>query len=160
MKSSRYIQLALLAAAFLLILGLALAPRIPSDKRIIADASPLDLKLMQAVSHVQSGDNPMEGIQMLRSILEEDSTQVDAHWHLGQFSITSRQIEKAHYRFQKVLDYDSEAKYPEAYFWLAQTNVALGNEDEAVKLLQKYLTLETDTIVLTGVKRMIDQLQN
>jgi TolA-binding protein len=85
---------------------------------------------------------------------------VDAHWHLAQFSVTSRQIENAAFRFGKVVQLDKGIKYPEAYFWLGQTKVALGNEEEAIELLQKYLTLETDTVVLEGVRRMIDQLEN
>jgi tetratricopeptide (TPR) repeat protein len=140
--------------------GLVFAPRVPESKRILTEASPTDLRLMQAVGMVQNGDNPMEGIAMLRQILEEDSTQVDAHWHLAQFSITSRQIENAAFRFGKVVDLDQGKKYPEAYFWLAQTKVALGQNTEAIPLLQKYLTLETDSIVINGVLRMMEQLQN
>jgi TolA-binding protein len=150
----------LAAVALLLAVGLAFVPRVPAEKRILAEASPTDLRLMQAVGMVQNGENPMEGIQILRQILEEDSTQVEAHWHLAQFSITSRQIENAAFRFEKVVSLDQGEKYPEAYFWLAQTKVALGQDKEAIALLQYYLTLETDSIVLTGVSRMIEQLQN
>jgi TolA-binding protein len=159
MKGSRKIQLILIAAGLLIAVGLASAPRIPADKRIISEATPTDLKLMQAVGMVQNGENPMEGIMMLREILEEDSTQVDAHWHLAQFSVTSRQIENAAFRFEKVVQLDKGIKYPEAYFWLGQTKVALGQDEEAIEWLQKYLTLETDTVVIEGVSRMIDQLE-
>jgi len=143
----------------ILVIGLVLAPRLPAEKQLLAEASPTDLKLMQAVGLVQAGENPMEGIAILRAILEEDSTQVDAHWHLAQFSITSRQIENASFRFEKVVQYDQDLKYPEAYFWLAQTKVALDENEEAIPLLEKYLTLETDTVVINGVHRMLDQLK-
>lgn len=152
-------QLILIGAGLLIAVGLASAPRLPADKRLISDADPTDLKLMRAVGMVQNGENPMEGIMLLREILEEDSNQVDAHWHLAQFSVTSRQIENAEFRFGKVTELDQGKKYPEAYFWLAQTKVALGKDKEAVKLLRKYLTLETDTVVINGVNRMIDQLE-
>lgn len=159
MKGNRAIQLGLIAVALLMAVGLVFAPRLPAEKRILTEASPTDLRLMQAVGLVQNGENPMEGIAMLRQILAEDSTQVDAHWHLAQFSVTSRQIENAAFRFGKVVDLDKGEKYPEAYFWLAQTKVALGQNTEAIELLQHYLTIETDSIVLTGVSRMIEELE-
>jgi tetratricopeptide (TPR) repeat protein len=158
--SSKTVQILLVTGAVLLIIGLVLAPRIPAEKRILAEASPIDLRLMQAVGLVESSENPMEGIAMLRQILEEDSTQIDAHWHLAQFSITSRQIENASYRFEKVVQYDENQKYPEAYFWLAQTKIALDKDAEAIPLLEKYLTLETDTVVINGVSRMLVQLKS
>lgn len=101
----------------------------------------------------------MEGIMLLREILQEDSTQVDAHWHLAQFSITSRQISNAESRFEKVIQYDSEVKYPTAYFWLAQTKVALDKDSEAIPLLETYLEYEKDTVVIGGVERMLDQIK-
>jgi len=155
----RIIPIVLVSVGMILVIGLVSAPRLPAEKQLLAEASPTDLKLMQAVGLVQAGENPMEGIAILRAILEEDSTQVDAHWHLAQFSITSRQIENASFRFEKVVQYDQDLKYPEAYFWLAQTKVALDENEEAIPLLEKYLTLETDTVVINGVHRMLDQLK-
>jgi TolA-binding protein len=95
----------------------------------------------------------------LRGILEEDSTQVDVHWHLAQFSVTSRQISNAELRFEKVIQYDTEVKYPTAYFWLAQTKVQLDKETEAIPLLETYLNYEQDTVVISGVERMLNQLK-
>ncbi len=160
MKSSvRVTQVLLISGALLLILGLVFAPRLSSEDRQDAESNPTDLKLSQAISMVENGENPMQGIMMMREILEEDSTNVDVHWHLAQFSITSRQIENAAFRFEKVLQFDESQKYPEAYFWLAQTKIALEQKKEAIPLLEKYLTLETDTIILNGVENMIDELK-
>ncbi len=153
------INIILISTAIILVVGLVLAPRLPSDKRILAEASPTDLRLLQAVGLVQSSENPMEGIAMLRAILQEDSTNVDAHWHLAQFSLTSRQFENATFRFEKVVEYDKDVKYPEAYFWLAQSKIANNQGMEAIPLLEKYLTFETDTVVINGVIRMLDQLK-
>jgi tetratricopeptide (TPR) repeat protein len=153
------INIILISTAIILVVGLVMAPRLPSDKRILAEASPTDLRLLQAVGLVQSSENPMEGIAILRAILQEDSTNVDAHWHLAQFSLTSRQFENAAFRFEKVVEYDKDVKYPEAYFWLAQSKIANDQGMEAIPLLEKYLTLETDTVVINGVIRMLDQLK-
>jgi len=157
--SSRTTQIILISGALILIIGLMFAPRLPKEARQKANADPAAKKLSSAVSKVQNGENPMEGIMMIREILEQDSTYVDAHWQLAQFSLTSRQIENAEFRFEKVIQFDENQKYPEAYFWLAQTKVSLDKPQEAVPLLNKYLTLETDTIVKNGVKRMLNQLE-
>ncbi len=157
--SSRATQIILVSGALLLIVVLALAPRLPMDARETAEADPLSKRLSSAVAKVQNGQNPMEGIMAIREILEEDSTYVDAHWQLAQFSLTSRQIENAEFRFEKVIQFDDNQKYPEAYFWLAQTKVSLDKPQEAIPLLKKYLTLETDTIVINGVERMLNQLE-
>ncbi len=157
--SSRSLQLILICGASLLALGLIFAPRLPKEKRGMQN-NPMAIKINEAVELVQGGENPMQGIMMLRQILEEDSTQVDVHWHLGQFSITSRQISNAEMRFEKVIQYDTEVKYPTAYFWLAQTKMALEKDSEAIPLLQKYLEYESDTVVTNGVKRMLDELEH
>ena len=157
--SSRTVQIILATGALLLVIGLAMAPRLPKDVRDEADKSPEELKLAEAIALVQNGENPMQGIMMIREILDEDSTNVDAHWHLAQFSLTSRQIENAAFRFEKVIQFDKDLKYPESYFWLAQTRLSLDEPEKAIPLLEKYLTLETDTIVTNGVQRMLDQLK-
>lgn len=158
--SSRTVQIILVAGALLLVFGLAMAPRLPKEAREKADLNPSDKKLANAVALVQNGENPMEGIMMIREVLSDDSTNVDAHWHLAQFSLTSRQIENAAFRFEKVIQFDDNLKYPEAYFWLAQTRLSLDQPEMAVPLLEKYLTLESDTIITNGVVRMLDQLKS
>ncbi|MFN0031471.1 MAG: tetratricopeptide repeat protein [Flavobacteriales bacterium] len=60
------------------------------------------LKLEQAVMLVRSAD-PMKGIKMLQQLVEADSTNVDAHYYLGEFSMQSGQMPKAIGRFEKVL---------------------------------------------------------
>lgn len=157
--SSRTTQIILVSGALILILVLALAPRLPRGEHLEANADPTSKKLSSAVAKVQEGKNPMEGIMMIREILDEDSTNVDAHWQLAQFSLTSRQIENAEFRFEKVIQFDDNQKYPEAYFWLAQTKLSLDKPKEAIPLLKKYLTLETDTVVINGVERMLNQLE-
>ena len=156
--SHRSIQVVLVCGALLLVIGLIFAPRLPKDKRVV-ETNLLTLEINEAVELVQNGENPMQGIMKLREILAQDSTQVDVHWHLAQFSITSRQISNAEMRFEKVIQYDSEVKYPTAFFWLAQTKMQLGKDQEAIPLLTEYLKYEQDTVVLNGVKRMLNQLE-
>jgi len=60
------------------------------------------LKLQQAIELV-NGENPMAGITILRELVAEDSTNVDAHYYLGLFSVKSGQLDKAIARFERVL---------------------------------------------------------
>lgn len=157
--SVRVTQIILVSGAVFLIAGLVLAPRLSSEYRDKAETNPVEMQLQQAVSLVQSGENPMEGIQIMRGILEKDSTNIDVHWQLAQFSLTSRQIDNAAFRFEKVLQYDTNHKYPQAYFWLAQTKIALDEKKEAIPLLKKYLTLEKDTTITNRVSLMLLKLE-
>lgn len=60
------------------------------------------LKLQQGIELV-NGPNPMEGIALLRELIVKDSTNVDAQYYLGLFSVKSGQIDKAEQRFETVL---------------------------------------------------------
>ncbi len=157
-RGVRATQIALISGALVLIFGLVFAPRLSSEDIVEVEANPVDSQIAEAIALIEGGESPMQGIMKMREILEEDSTNVDVHWHLAQFSITSRQIENASFRFEKVLQFDENQKYPEAYFWLAQTKIALDEKEEAIPLLEKYLTLETDTVILNGVEELLNQL--
>jgi predicted Zn-dependent protease len=96
-----------------LIIGYYALPKLPAKARAKAEqpTNPDSLKLMQAVELVQ-GENPMEGITILRDLVAKDSNNVDAHLYLGMFSVKSNQIDKAIKRFDKVLALrPNDAKY-------------------------------------------------
>ncbi len=63
---------------------------------------PDSLKLQQAIELVNGAD-PMAGIVQLRELVAKDSTNVDAQYYLGLFSVKSGQLDKAIERFDKVL---------------------------------------------------------
>lgn len=78
-------------------------PKQPASKEQEALTTDLDsLKLQQAVELV-NGENPMAGITLLREMVAEDSTNVDAHYYLGLFSVKSGQLDKAIDRFKRVI---------------------------------------------------------
>lgn len=159
--SVRTTQIVLVLGTLILISGLVLASRLSSDVHSHAETSSDNLKLQQAIAVIQNGESPMEGIMMMREILAEDSTNIDVHWYLAQFSLTSQQIDNAAFRFGKVIEYDTAnpPKYPEAYFWLAQTKLELDQREEAIPLLEKYLSIETDTVVIRGVEQMLEKVK-
>lgn len=106
-----------------LVLILVLMPKQPAEVRNRVTEAPSTeglSKIERAVQLVQ-GDNPMEGIMLLREVLEEDSTNVEAHFYLGLFSVQSGQYDKARSRFETVLRYEPENL--EAHWQLAHLDM-------------------------------------
>jgi len=148
-----------LGGAVVVIVLLVVAPRTPSGKEMqAAPMSPAKARTAEAVALVQ-GQDPMRGIMLLREILLEDSTNAEAHWHLGLFSVQSGQYDKALDRFRKVLELDA-AGYPDAWFYLGRTYATLDSTELAIASLKKYRTLTQDTAIINGVDRFLVELEN
>ena len=62
----------------------------------------LDLKSKIAMTYVSSS-NPMQGILMLREVIEADAENVEAIFNLGLLSRQSGQYDKAVERFEKLI---------------------------------------------------------
>ncbi|HNU55322.1 MAG TPA: tetratricopeptide repeat protein [Flavobacteriales bacterium] len=137
-----------------------MAPRTPSGKEAaqVRTMDPGQAKTQEAIALV-NGQDPMRGIMMLREILAEDPDNVEAHWHLGLFSIQSGQYDKALNRFQKVLELDPE-NFPDAWFYLGRTYATLDSNAQAIASLKKYRTLTQDTAIINGVDRFLLELEN
>lgn len=83
-------------------------------------------------------DNPMEGIGLIKEVVEKDSTNVRALLQLGFFSVTSGQFPNAIKRFEQVLAVDPNVS--EAYFYLGDTYAQMGEFDKAKANFEKYKT--------------------
>jgi tetratricopeptide (TPR) repeat protein len=78
-------------------------PKLPDSVTAkVTTMDPDSLKLQQAIELVNGAD-PMAGIMQLRELVAKDSTNVDAHYYLGLFSLKSGQLDKAIGRFNTVL---------------------------------------------------------
>jgi len=86
----------------LLVLFLQLPKQPSSTQKKVESMDPDSLKLRQAIDLV-NGTNPMEGITLLRELIQKDSANVDAQYYLGLFSVKSGQYDKAINRFNTVL---------------------------------------------------------
>ena len=91
-------------AGLVLIVGLAFLPRTQSVKEEVVQEPSSNNKVEEAVRLVQEGDNPMEGVMMLREILEEDPDNLDAIYAMGMLSMQSGQYEKAVQRFTRIIE--------------------------------------------------------
>jgi Tfp pilus assembly protein PilF len=97
--NSRNKQIILIALSVLLVVLFLFMPEQPLET-----TNNIKARVEKAIRAVQSED-PMSGIQDLLTIVEEDSTQLDAQYYLGLFSIKSGQFEKAVNRFEKVITF-------------------------------------------------------
>ena len=75
----------------------------------------LDAKTGLGVAYVSGTSNPMQGIQLLREVVEKDPENINANMNLGLFSMKSGQFAKAVNRFKTVI-----AKDPKPETWLLQ----------------------------------------
>jgi len=163
MSSQKKPQIVVLLAALFLIVLLILAPRIPQDATEIVNTQkvdPVEQRINEAVALVQGGQQPMQGIMMLREILEEDPDRVEAHWHLAHFSIQSGQYDKAVERFQKVIELDDEHQFHDARFYLGKTYATLGQNEKAIANFEEYLEHTQDSTVKKRVEEFIIELKN
>lgn len=94
--------------------------------------------------------NPMEGIAIIREIVEKDSTNTRAILQLGHFSVLSGQFSNAIRRYEQALRVDSTLT--EAYFFIGDTYAKMGDMENAELYLNKY----KDTQTIEEVKVQID----
>ena len=115
----------------------------------------LDIKAKVAMTYIASS-TPMQGIAMLREILEEDPEHEGAIYNLGILSIQSGQYDKAVERFEKLV-----ALYPEnlqAQFYLGLSYFEAGKEDKAKAQFEKVKTLDKDPEVQAAVDGYLEEI--
>lgn len=88
-----------------------------------------------AACYIDGTSQPMQGIQLLRNITQENPDHIAANLMLGQLSIRSGQMDKAAERFEKVLS--KEPENTEALYFLAEVYKEQGKKDKAIELLEK-----------------------
>ena len=140
---ARTIKTLAAAVAVLIIVLLMIMPKQPSSKREVAsvNSDPLHQKVDKAVGMVK-GENPMEGIMLLREVLDEDSTYVPAIYWLGMFSVESGQLDKAEERFEKVVQLNPE--YVDAYWQLGHLALERTDYYSAIDHFKRVLELDPE----------------
>jgi tetratricopeptide (TPR) repeat protein len=117
----------------------------------------LDAKTDLALCYAEGTSNPMQGIMMLREVVEKKPEHEMAQYNLGILSLKSGQNEKAIDRFQKVLQINSSNK--EARFLLGRTYAMMGKKDLAIENLE--MIKNTDNKRLDDeVNTLINQIIN
>ncbi len=127
------------------------------DKATQLNNSDLEAATMLGTCYVEGGSQPMEGITILKNVLEKDSTYINAHIQLGVFALQSGQMEKAADRFLRILQIKPD--YIEAYIYLGQVYADWGKKEQAIEMLEKYMKKSNDITINKQVEQFISELK-
>ncbi|NJL15533.1 MAG: tetratricopeptide repeat protein [Microscillaceae bacterium] len=125
------------------------------DKILKVRPNDLDIQAKKAVTLVLS-ENPMQGIQQLRGILEKNPDNELALLNLGLFAMQSNQFDKAAERFEKLISVNPQQG--EAKILLGQSYERLGQKDKAIRILQEVLQTEKDSLLRAAASDLLQQL--
>ena len=163
MERNKKILIALTLSTVILVVLLFLAPRTPQLSEDQLNKSPLDLKVEKAIEMVQSTGMPMQGIMLLREVLEEDPKHREAIWQLGMFSIQSGQYDKAIERFKSLIEIIGDENQKEnigPLFELSKAYIAVVDYENAVSTLTKLESLVEDETLKQDIKTKKEELNN
>lgn len=125
------------------------------SKVLDKDSSRLDLKTKVAMTYVSSS-NPMQGITMMREILEQDPQNEDALFNMGVLSMQSGQYKRATERFEELLQYHPENLQGQFYLGVSYFEDNLKNKAKAQ--FEKVKAMTQDPVILGSVQSYLDRL--
>jgi tetratricopeptide (TPR) repeat protein len=125
------------------------------NKVIEADPERLDLKTKVAMTYVSSS-NPMQGIVMLREILEKDESNQEALFNMGLLSMQSGQYKKAAERFEDLVSYHPE--HLQGNFYLAVSYFESKQKNKAKKQFELVKSMTQDPMILNSVETYLDRI--
>ncbi len=118
--------------------------------------SDLEAKTGLGACYVDASQNPMEGIQLLLSVVKENPEHINANLNLGLFSMRSGQYDKAIERFETVAKYRPTA---EIYAFIAESYEKVGDNTKAIQALEKVKEYVIDPSVINGIDEYIKTLK-
>lgn len=125
------------------------------EKVLEAQPSNLDAKHNIAMTFV-AGPAPMQGIMMLREIIDQDPKNMRALMSMGRMSIQTGQFENGIERFQSLVEY-----YPnhvEGNFFLGVCYYEAGQLVKAKAQFEKVKTLDANQQVLTAADEYLERI--
>lgn len=128
------------------------------QKAAEAEPNNLNHKVKLGAAYVEQGTNPMQGVTMLLDVAKQDSTNIDAQFTLGKFSMVSGQFEKAINRLEKVLH--SQPQNSEALFLIAEAYRNMGNISKAVEYFEKCKQQIDNEAIRIEIDRYIEETKN
>jgi tetratricopeptide (TPR) repeat protein len=158
MRKSYLITLIVSIALGLIVLFL-LFPTQPKSAIDKANSPIADsVKIQQAIQLV-NGPQPMQGIQMLLSMVEENPKNVEAHFVLGEFAIRSGQMEKAVARFNTIIELQPQNTL--AYIYKGEALMQMDSLQAALATFKGAIATDsTSGIALVYAGKMNEQLGN
>jgi tetratricopeptide (TPR) repeat protein len=127
------------------------------QKAIDQNPGLLAAKANMAMTYVNT-ENPMQGILMLREVIDTDPTNELALFNLGILSMRSNQYSKAADRFRQILT--NNPANSKAKFYLGLTLVELGDKEQARKVLAEVKKEEKDPVIQQAIGELEGRLNN
>jgi len=115
----------------------------------------LDLKTKVAMTYVSSS-NPMQGITMLRNILEEDPRNETALFNMGVLSMQSGQYKRAAERFEELVSHHPD--HIQGQFYLAVSYFESKQNNKAKKQFELVRNMTQDPMILNSVETYLDRI--
>ncbi len=147
MSSNSKKILAFVIGALIILISLQFFPRTPS-----VDEGEVSVK--KASLLIEQGEI-MEGVTLLKSVLEEDPNNLDAIWELGKLSMQSQQFDKAVERFEKFVTITSGAEKVSGLISLSDAHFFNDSKKEALESLIRASKLNTNQELEIEIKERI-----
>ena len=101
--------IAIISALALVVVIMVLPKTVPFDGEnqevtVQGAEENIEMQIAEGMRSVMKSEAPMQGIMMLKQVLEKEPGNVKANLALAVFSVVSGQYDKAHDRFQQVID--------------------------------------------------------
>jgi len=147
MSSNSKKILAFVIGALIILISLQFFPRTPS-----VDEGEVSVK--KASLLIEQGEI-MEGVTLLKSVLEEDPNNLDAIWELGKLSMQSQQFDKAVERFEKFVSITSGEEKVSGLISLSDAHFFNDSKKEALESLIQASKLNTNQELEIEIKERI-----
>ncbi|WP_375447877.1 tetratricopeptide repeat protein [uncultured Fibrella sp.] len=126
------------------------------QKALAQNPNLLAAKANMAMTYVNT-QTPMNGIMLLREVLEQDPTNELALFNLGMLSMRSGQYSKAIDRFRQILVNDPANR--KAQFYLGVSLVEANQLAEAKKVLAEVKANEKDPQIQAAIKELEERMK-
>lgn len=127
------------------------------EKSLQLDPGNLDAQVGLGIAIVDGTNDPMKGIGMLQDVEKKDSNHIEMQLALAEFAMRSNQVEKAIYRFNKVLVLNPQ-KYA-LHLSLADIYGSMNDTAMVIYHLKQYSSLTDDVVVKAAIDKDIQTLE-
>ncbi|MEH0158525.1 tetratricopeptide repeat protein [Limibacter armeniacum] len=127
------------------------------EKYLEANPKDLDVKVKLGMTYVPTA-NPMQGIAMIREVLNEEPDQKLALFNLGLLAIQSGQFDKGVGRFKRLTELDKEDM--QSWFYLGLCYKETGKEAEAIEVLEHVKKNVKEPQIITSVNQYLEELKH
>jgi tetratricopeptide (TPR) repeat protein len=127
-------------------------------KNVLAmDPDNLNAKADLAINYIEGDRQVMQGVGLLKEVLQAEPNNTKALFYLGVLSIQSNQLDKALERFEKLVDLQPQNAFN--YYYLGQVHMRKGNRKKALSAFRYYRERVNDPKLRRQAQDLIEQLQ-